>query len=319
MVVRRRFANAYGWQVIDHMVEEHFSEKCCKGEDLSSWKIKKSDCNLIDLDEEEYRDLNVKLGQVMNKEYRKESKRHHINSPGLSVPERAKLKDLSHQNGVADSVSIPVSNVSNIDNSMNSDSNISDLDNESANNGAWLNEEASGYYDGPTGLLNSVNEGQRRAMSGSEAQAEAISQQQAPEQYQKQHNQHQRQYQHHQNRNHNQNQNQNQNQNRQQKKNTYAPKRGPIIDLEPVLNKEVSVRISGGREIIGTLAGYDQLMNLVVENAIVKTPDHISYSEKDEEIKLDKVVVIGRLLLALEPMDGYEVVTNPNVQFDFVI
>ncbi|ODQ48608.1 hypothetical protein PICMEDRAFT_26869, partial [Pichia membranifaciens NRRL Y-2026] len=104
------------------------------------------------------------------------------------------------------------------------------------------------------------------------------------------------------------------NQNRQQKKNTYAPKRGPIIDLEPVLNKQVSVRISGGREIIGTLAGYDQLMNLVVENAVVKTPGHISYSEKDEEIKLDKVVVIGRLLLALEPMDGYEVITNPNVQ-----
>ncbi|ODQ48609.1 hypothetical protein PICMEDRAFT_25204, partial [Pichia membranifaciens NRRL Y-2026] len=132
MVVRRRFANAYGWQVIDHMVEEHFSKKCCMGEDLSSWKIKKSDCNLIDLDEEESRDLNVKLGQVMNKEYRKESKRHHINSPDLSVPERV-----------------------NID----SDSNTSDLDNDSANNGAWLNEEASGYYDGPTGLLNSVNEG----------------------------------------------------------------------------------------------------------------------------------------------------------------
>ena len=160
---------------------------------------------------------------------------------------------------------------------------------------------------------------QRRAMSGLEAPAEAVSQQQAPEQHQRQHNQHQRQYQHHQNRNHNQNQNQNQNQNRQQKKNTYAPKRGPIIDLEHVLNKQVSVRISGGREIIGTLAGYDQLMNLVVENAVVKTPDHISYSEKDEEIKLDKVVVIGRLLLALEPMDGYEVITNPNVQFDFVI
>lgn len=159
MVVRRRFANAYGWQVIDHMVEEHFSKKCCMGEDLSSWKIKKSDCNLIDLDEEESRDLNVKLGQVMNKEYRKESKRHHINSPDLSVPERVKLKDLSHQNGVADSVSIPVSNVSNIDNSIDSDSNTSDLDNDSANNGAWLNEEASGYYDGPTGLLNSVNEG----------------------------------------------------------------------------------------------------------------------------------------------------------------
>lgn len=154
-------------------------------------------------------------------------------------------------------------------------------------------------------------------MSEIGAQAEHAAQQQAPEQYQRQQNQHSRQHQHH--RNHNQNQNQNQNQNRQQKKNTYAPKRGPIIDLEPVLNKQVSVRISGGREIIGTLAGYDQLMNLVVEKAVVKTPGYVSYSEQDEEMKLDKVVIIGRLLLALEPMDGYEVITNPNVQFDFVI
>lgn len=157
MVVRRRFANAYGWQVIDHMVEEHFSEKCFKGEDLSCWKLRKPDCNLIDMDEDEYRELNTKLGQVMNKEYRKESKRHHLNSPGLAVPEKAKLKDYTHQNGVADSVSVPVTNV---DISFESDTNtFSDLDDDPADNGTWLNEASSGYYDGPTGLLNSVNEG----------------------------------------------------------------------------------------------------------------------------------------------------------------
>lgn len=115
------------------------------------------------------------------------------------------------------------------------------------------------------------------------------------------------------------NQNQRRNQNRQQKKNTYAPKRGPIIDLEPVLNKKVYVKVSGGREIEGILSGYDQLMNLVIEDAIVKTPSYISYSKEDEETKLDKIVIIGRLLVSLEPMDGYEVIDNPNLQLDFVI
>ncbi|KAG0677963.1 Sm-like protein lsm7 [Pichia californica] len=115
------------------------------------------------------------------------------------------------------------------------------------------------------------------------------------------------------------NQNQNQNQNRQQKKNTYAPRRGPIIDLEPVLNKQVYVKLSGGREVEGKLSGYDQLMNLVIEDATVKTPSYISYFKVDEEIKLQKIVIIGRLLVSLEPMDGYEVISNPNLQLDFVI
>ncbi|GMG20831.1 unnamed protein product [Ambrosiozyma monospora] len=38
MVVRRRFANAYGWPVIDHLVEEHFGEKAFKGEDYADYE-----------------------------------------------------------------------------------------------------------------------------------------------------------------------------------------------------------------------------------------------------------------------------------------
>jgi U6 snRNA-associated Sm-like protein LSm7 len=115
-----------------------------------------------------------------------------------------------------------------------------------------------------------------------------------------------------------QNQQRNQNQ-RQQKKNTYAPKRGPIIDLEPILNKEVNVRLVSGRNILGTLTGYDQLLNIVIENATVTTPESVTYDGTEDASKLDKVVVIGRMILAFQPMDGYEIIENPNVQFDFVI
>lgn len=119
--------------------------------------------------------------------------------------------------------------------------------------------------------------------------------------------------------NQNQNQNRNQSQNRQQKKNTYAPKRGPIINLEPILNNQVLVTISNGAEITGKLTGYDQLMNLVVEDATIVKPASISKSGKREESKIAKIVIIGRLLMSLEPMDGYEVITNPNFQPEFVI
>lgn len=112
---------------------------------------------------------------------------------------------------------------------------------------------------------------------------------------------------------------QKQNNNRQVKKNTYAPKRGPIIDLEPILNKEVNISIMSGRNVKGTLTGYDQLMNVVIENATITTPDSISSSGQEETHELKKVVVIGRLILCFEPLDGYQILPNPASDFEFVI
>lgn len=120
---------------------------------------------------------------------------------------------------------------------------------------------------------------------------------------------------------HEQNQNTDQStqkRNRQQKMNAYAPKRGPIMDLKPILNKQVSVKIASGRQVQGTLTGYDQLMNVVIENAEVTTPEYISEGEAQVE-KLDKVVIIGRLIVAFEPLDGFEIINTKGEHFDFVI
>lgn len=178
MVVRRRFMNAYGWQVVDHLIDEHFSEKCFNGEDVSLWSLKKPENEFIDLDDEEYNDLNVKLGKVMNKEYKKESLRQHI-----KIPDKAKLKDYGHQTGIADIIDPPVPlNENNIITNSVGNSDTAELEKSfeeskaeaeatesqkdedlesvnSADNGEWLNEASSGYYDGPTGLINSVTEG----------------------------------------------------------------------------------------------------------------------------------------------------------------
>ena len=41
----------------------------------------------------------------------------------------------------------------------------------------------------------------------------------------------------------------------------------PLDVLEASLNSEVTVRLKGGEEYAGTLTGYDQHMNLVIEGA----------------------------------------------------
>lgn len=71
MVVRRRFANAYGWQAVDNVIEHHFSLECVKGQDSDDWVVVESGDSKsteIDLDIEETR----RLDRVLEKEFKKE-------------------------------------------------------------------------------------------------------------------------------------------------------------------------------------------------------------------------------------------------------
>lgn len=44
------------------------------------------------------------------------------------------------------------------------------------------------------------------------------------------------------------------------------PKKENILDLGKYLEKEINVKFNGGREVVGVLKGYDQLMNLVLDD-----------------------------------------------------
>lgn len=44
------------------------------------------------------------------------------------------------------------------------------------------------------------------------------------------------------------------------------PKKENILDLSKYADKQVTVKFSGGREVQGVLKGYDQLMNLVLDD-----------------------------------------------------
>ncbi|KAJ4288646.1 U6 snRNP-associated protein Lsm7 [Kalmusia sp. IMI 367209] len=89
------------------------------------------------------------------------------------------------------------------------------------------------------------------------------------------------------------------------------PKKENILDLAKYMDKQLSVKFSGGREVIGTLKGYDQLMNLVLDEVKEATTDeegNVRYR------KLGLIVARGTLLVVISPVDGSEEIPNPFMQ-----
>ncbi|KAK0763858.1 hypothetical protein N5P37_003247 [Trichoderma harzianum] len=89
------------------------------------------------------------------------------------------------------------------------------------------------------------------------------------------------------------------------------PKKENILDLAKYMDKEITVKFNGGREVRGTLKGYDALMNLVL--------DEVQETLRDEEGNessrpLGLVVVRGTLLVLISPADGSEEIANPFAQ-----
>ncbi|KAI1633435.1 U6 snRNA-associated Sm-like protein LSm7 [Biscogniauxia mediterranea] len=77
------------------------------------------------------------------------------------------------------------------------------------------------------------------------------------------------------------------------------------------MDKRITVKFNGGREVTGTLKGYDALMNLVL--------DEVQEVMRDDEGKeatrsLGLVVIRGTLLVVISPVDGSEEIENPFAQ-----
>ncbi len=48
---------------------------------------------------------------------------------------------------------------------------------------------------------------------------------------------------------------------------TNAPKKESILELTKMIDAKVHVKCLGGRELVGILKGYDELVNLVLDDA----------------------------------------------------
>ncbi|KAJ5131201.1 Ribonucleoprotein LSM domain eukaryotic/archaea-type [Penicillium bovifimosum] len=89
------------------------------------------------------------------------------------------------------------------------------------------------------------------------------------------------------------------------------PKKENILDLNKYIDKEVQVKFNGGREVTGVLKGYDQLMNLVL--------DDVKETMRDEEgntstRSMGLIVARGTLIVLISPADGSEEIPNPFTQ-----
>jgi U6 snRNA-associated Sm-like protein LSm7 len=77
------------------------------------------------------------------------------------------------------------------------------------------------------------------------------------------------------------------------------------------MDKEVIVKFNGGREVSGILKGYDQLMNLVLDD-VKETMRDESGNETTRSLGL--IVARGTLLVLISPADGSEEIPNPFLQ-----
>ncbi|KAI8873744.1 LSM-domain-containing protein, partial [Ramicandelaber brevisporus] len=88
------------------------------------------------------------------------------------------------------------------------------------------------------------------------------------------------------------------------------PQRGPAIDLEKFMEKRIRVHFVGGRQVKGTLKGYDQLFNLVLGDAAETDDDDVV---EETGRKFGITVCRGITVAMIAPEDEHVSITNPFV------
>lgn len=90
------------------------------------------------------------------------------------------------------------------------------------------------------------------------------------------------------------------------------PRKESILELAKLMDATVQVKCLGGRQLEGTLKGYDELVNLVLEDCeeYLRDPnDHDKITDKKR--KLGVVVVRGTQVSLVSPQEGVEEIANP--------
>jgi len=82
--------------------------------------------------------------------------------------------------------------------------------------------------------------------------------------------------------------------------------------LAKLMDAVVRVKALGGRELQGTLRGYDDLVNLVLEDCeeFLRDADDME-QVTDKTRKLGLVVIRGTQVSLVSPQEGMEEIANP--------
>ncbi|PWO01068.1 U6 snRNA-associated Sm-like protein LSm7 [Tilletiopsis washingtonensis] len=92
------------------------------------------------------------------------------------------------------------------------------------------------------------------------------------------------------------------------------PKREAILDLAKYVDQRVRVKFAGGRQVIGVLKGYDQLLNLVMDEVEEYINDPETGEPTEQTRALGLAVLRGTALTVINPADGFEQIANPFAQ-----
>ncbi|AQK46466.1 LSM7-like [Zea mays] len=82
-----------------------------------------------------------------------------------------------------------------------------------------------------------------------------------------------------------------------------AGRKETALDLAKFVDKGVQVKLTGGRQVTGTLKGYDQLLNLVLDEAVE--------NERGKTRQLGLIVCRGTAVMLVSPTDGTDEIANP--------
>ncbi len=90
----------------------------------------------------------------------------------------------------------------------------------------------------------------------------------------------------------------------------------PVINLEKLMDKRLRVRFVGGREVVGTLKGFDGLVNVVLDDTTEELPAAAGAAAPGPGAApatryLGLVVCRGPNVLVLGPDDGLREIANP--------
>lgn len=89
-------------------------------------------------------------------------------------------------------------------------------------------------------------------------------------------------------------------------------KKESALDLAKFVDKGIRVKLAGGREVAGVLKGYDQLLNLVLDDAVEYLRDpNDSMRITDDTRTLGVVVCRGTAVTMVSPTTGAEEIANP--------
>ena len=95
------------------------------------------------------------------------------------------------------------------------------------------------------------------------------------------------------------------------------PKKEAILNLAKYVDKQIRVKFMGNLEgtlywhliaVVGTLKGYDQLMNLVMDDVEELLHDPSSGSVTGERRTLGLAVLRGTNLMLISPVDGFDII-----------